>query len=372
MSLFTSAVGYARGAVRAARRFRQAVTLWPEAVRRVRDPELSRTYYPEAERKSRLQMAAENVRYVFRHGQLDKYYFSYGMDRKGARTDSVVPYPTFWALRDGANEALLDQGHNYVCLLRDKFVFAQFASSLGYPTPRNLAFLSADAVESISTRESAPLDALLEDDVDGICKPFDGTLGRGVFMLRVEDGDIFVDGRPASLDDLRARLGGRSILQERVDQHPVLAGLHPASLNTLRIVTVMDRGEVRVFTAHLRIGQGGALIDSWGLGSLAVTIDPEAGALKGKGLVRAGTPGWVTHHPDTGVELDGLALPFFDEGVELVRRLHQDIRYVHTVGWDVAMTPTGPSIIEGNDRWGASTVMALEPDFKDRFLALFD
>ncbi len=61
-----------------------------------------------------------------------------------------------------------------------------------------------------------------------------------------------------------------------------------------------------------------------------------------------------------------------DEAVRVACRFHEDLRYIHTIGWDIAFTPGGPCLVEGNDNWGLPLVAALDPGFKDRFLALYE
>ena len=313
-------------------------------------------------------MVADNVRYLLRHHEVDPHYFQYGLDRLGTSWANVIPYQDFRRLRDGRNATLSRKNYDYLCLLRDKFVFGQFATSLGYPTPHNVAFLHRDTLERLTPRTLLPLGALTEKDLDGFCKPFDGLRGRGAFALRIEGGQLAINGLPATLDDLRLRLDGRYLLQERMVQHPALAMLHPASVNALRVITVLEDGVARLFSTHLRVGAHGEPTNSVGThGGYAIAIDSETGRLRGEGLTQ---DGFHPRHPDTGVTFDGYELPFFEETITLACRLHEDLRFVHSIGWDIAISPGGPVFIEGNDNWGGGIAMALEPDFKDRFIKL--
>ena len=54
-------------------------------------------------------------------------------------------------------------------------------------------------------------------------------------------------------------------------------------------------------------------------------------------------------HPDTGVEFVGYQLPMVPEAIALAKEAAHEIPQVAHVGWDMAITPTGPAIIEGND-----------------------
>lgn len=357
----------ARRIQRLARTARRA----PDAVRLVTDPDRSRTFYPGAPRKSAARMVADNLGYLLRHGEVDERYFMYGLDRVGARP--VVEYPEFRRIRDRGHAARSPTGLNYSCVMQDKYLFGQVAASFGYPSPRNLAFVDRGLVEWIGERERRPLTSLLDRDLDGFCKPFAGISSRGAFALRVEGGAVWVDGSPSTLDGLRGLLTERYLVQDRVVQHPEVAELHPASVNTLRVLTVLDGDDARVFGVIQRMGRGGSSSDGHGAGGVGVSVDTEAGRLRARGLVRVGPDaGWYDRHPDTGVAFDGRAVPSFDDVRDLSCRFHEALPFFHTVGWDVAVTPEGPLFIEANENWGAASPLSIEPDFRERFLALYE
>lgn len=320
-------------------------------------------------------MIWENIRWAIEHGEVNEHYFHYGIDRKGVAPSDFIPYCKFRDLRDGENLAPPNhEGYNYACLLRDKLVFEQIADSLGYPVPPTLACLDSDGVEWFSPRKRTALKSLTSEEVevDGFCKPVRGIRGRGAFRLHIQGGHLEINRQPATVPELRERLDGEFLLQERLSQHQALTRLYPGSINTIRIITVLEDGEARPFSVHLRAGASGQAVDSPDVGGLAIPIDLQSGQLVGQGLIRVGETGWVSRHPDTGVAFNGYELPYFYEAVELACRFHRDLRHFHTVGWDLAVTPDGPAFLEGNDNWGGATAMALEPDFKSRFLALFD
>jgi hypothetical protein len=62
----------------------------------------------------------------------------------------------------------------------------------------------------------------------------------------------------------------------------------------------------------------------------------------------------VECHPDTGLPIVGIMLPFWRESIELVRRAHQSAfaRFAF-LGWDIALTNEGPILLETNSGWGA-------------------
>lgn len=71
---------------------------------------------------------------------------------------------------------------------------------------------------------------------------------------------------------------GETILEEPIDQHPALAALHSASVNTLRVVTDWVGAEVHISYVLLKIGRGGAPCDNTGCGGMFCRVDA-SGAL---------------------------------------------------------------------------------------------
>ena len=57
------------------------------------------------------------------------------------------------------------------------------------------------------------------------------------------------------------------------------------------------------------------------------------------------------------------------EPVDLACRFHRDLSAPALVGWDLALAPDGPTVVEGNTYWNGAMYMALDDRFKDRYLA---
>lgn len=346
----------------------------------VRDPEKSRTYYPEHPRKSKLAILADLVQWRVRFDEINQYYYLYGLDRRDVDGNGVMPYSLFRAMRNAKNlrpAGLSDYygtSYNYVCVLRDKFLFSQLAASLGLPAGRPRAICTRDSLFLIRTGERLPLEHLLSDpslEMDGIAKPVDGIMGADIFPLRIEGGALFIDGAEATIDGLKRKFSRRYLLEPRLAQNPAMAKLHPASINTVRLVTFNRSGAVELFTAAQRIGSGGSATDNFSAGGILVRIDRETGVLRGDGYMKPSFGGRVDRHPDTGVVFDGFAVAEFDRAVALACKFHDYLPGVHSIGWDIAITPDGPVFIEANDDWDGAVPMTLEPDFRQRFEAMF-
>jgi hypothetical protein len=152
-------------------------------------------------------------------------------------------------------------------------------------------------------------------------------------------------------------------------QHPQMDRLHGGAVNTLRLVSFYERGQATVAYGALRVGTGRSCVDNWAAGGLIVAVDLQRGTLRGDGFFKPGYGGRTPTHPDSGIRFEGFPLPFFAEAMALAKRLHEYLPGIHSVGWDVAITPEGPAIVEGNDDWDGVIHMVLERDFRQRFTA---
>lgn len=333
------------------------------------------SYVPKAERKSKWTIWRENMLWVAKNKEINRYYYVYGLDRRGNQEqDEILSYKTFRSMRDRSNLHPNGMNFNYACLLRDKFIFGQLMSSLQLPTPKNIALIEGVSVTWLDTMETAPLLSLTRHpdlEVDGFCKKLMGIKGEGAFPLSIRRGQIYSAGEELSIVQLQQKMNGQYLWQEKVKQHEDVSRLHAASVNTMRILTFNNKGKIELFSAALRIGTNNRSVDNWGAGGIAVPIDLETGQLGEEGVYKPGFGSRIKQHPDTGVTLLGYQLPFFRESLELVSRCHRYLYGIHSIGWDVAITPEGPVLIEANEDWDGSFAMSLEKNFKSRFLKMY-
>ncbi|MBO4413687.1 MAG: hypothetical protein IKX86_00990 [Clostridia bacterium] len=184
------------------------------------------------------------------------------------------------------------------------------------------------------------LAAFLESSPDFIEKPRSGTGGKGIAIRKAgEIGDAREYYEKLRADDV--------ILEELIVQHPDLSRLCPRCVNTLRIMTsAADPDDPVIIFAALRVGDGHHDVDNFHSGGMGMLVNPETGRVEGDALDK--NVERFSVHPVTGEKFDGFAIPFWTETRELVKSASGVIPEMTVVGWDVAITPSGPVIVEGN------------------------
>ena len=297
----------------------------------------SESYFPELPQKSKFRMAMDQLGHIWKYGNIERYYFPYGLDIKGFR-DKDDYLDDSWFLWKCAmlNTVLTD--HDYTCILRDKELFATLLTEWSFETPHTVA--------CVRTPEEAKAVTVMLFERGGIffCKPLDGQCGGGVFRL-----DTTVEN---DRDSVRDRLSqGVYLVQTCVVQHPVMDRIYDKSVNTLRILTILDKetGKAVSVAGEVRFGAHGSVVDNLAAGGVAVGIDLKTGQLSEFGICKKGGAKRTPCHPDSQVRFADVRIPFVQEAVNQAEKLHEKLSSIRVIGWDIAITTDGPVFIEGND-----------------------
>ncbi|MBN2106250.1 MAG: hypothetical protein JW832_02415 [Deltaproteobacteria bacterium] len=243
-------------------------------------------------------------------------------------------------------------------ILNDKIYLQAYYERSGIPLPRQLGYnvreklilkdqdrwVSLDLVTPEATL--AAVEKLLAASKKGsmFIKPIRGSGGHGV--RRIRSGEVTL----TMITELREYLvSGSFIIQEEVIQHQEMSRLNPSSLNSIRIDTFKKPGGTpEVLSAFMRTAVGETCVDNTGSGGVYVGINLEDGTLKQQAFRELDFDAAIyTAHPTTGVQFQGFQIPFFEVvkqmAVEAANWLPKAL-----VGWDIAVSETGPVLIEGN------------------------
>jgi hypothetical protein len=304
-----------------------------------------RPYLRSSSKKSYLVQLKELIRLYRAYRHVPYQYMKTGLYSKFADlpVETYIPPRLIYGYGNAVNRP------EDVKLAKDKAAFGRAMSQKSIPVAAELFHVDRDGAvhDGASTRiDAAGARAILErHGADVFVKPIDGTWGRGAFILDAETA--------------RAELPGghrNVIVQPVLRQHPVLRALYPSAINTVRIDTLRTEEGVLNNAAVLRIGLGGAVVDNGSAGGLIAGIDLETGRVRPRArqVPKFGDE-WHDRHPDTGVAFGEVTVPFWTDILRLVGRA-SDALPLGSAGWDVAVTPDGPVLIEVNHQWDVNVM----------------
>lgn len=220
--------------------------------------------------------------------------------------------------------------------------------------------------QSFSDDVNSPLrgqevDALLKQTTANtlFVKPRFGSEGKGIGVFNRQQG-VFVNEKSEVLDhnyfmmrtpcqNIKGRdTSCRFIIQEGLAQHPELSAIYPYAINTFRAITECVNGVARVRYCVLRLGSGGRQVDNASAGGIFVRLNLDTGELYD--TAQAFDQSTCDRHPDTGVVFKGLTLQTWAAAKAFTLCAARKFRDIRFLGWDVAVTPEGPALIEFNNK----------------------
>lgn len=172
-------------------------------------------------------------------------------------------------------------------------------------------------------------------------KPNNGSSGNGIEKLRVSDYKDIKE----LYNYIKEKNFG--VIEEVIIQHKDLQRLYPSAINSYRIVTIVIDGKPQCAYAVCKMGTGGHFVDNSSNGGIFAPIDLENETIADVALSEHGEI--FKKHPDTGIDLVGYKLPYVKEALELCYNAALEIEQIKFAGWDIAITESGPVIVEGND-----------------------
>ena len=313
------------------------------------------SFYPEKKHKSSKEIYIDFLKRIIKYNVIEKNYFAFGLDIEGTDPEDYITYPEFMSLQVSYNGIHQSDRNSldYSCLLKDKNLFETLSKKLRIPTLQSLGIYYRNEV--INDSEKTSLEELLEVKNSLFLKPTDASQGANTFLIEKNNNSYFINNKESNLSDIISTLNNTKqnlLVQQKLVQHAELNRLYPNSINTMRIVTIMDKEGPVIIASFLRIGGHGSIVDNMSAGGLGVGIK-EDGTLEKYGFFH-GKYGTKTNiHPDTKIEFSSFRIPYYKEAIDLAKESQLKFKkYVPSVGWDICITPDGPIIVEGNGEYG--------------------
>lgn len=200
------------------------------------------------------------------------------------------------------------------------------------------------SLEEIQDNENVVRTLLSKNNNKLVFKGSHGKCGADVQIINVADIENI------SITDYMKE-NKYDMVEEFIYQHDALDEMSPTAVNTVRIFTQLTtEGQVDLLGCRLRISVNSP-IDNLAAGNLAAPIDNETGIISGPAIYSDITKNIEYYHPITKVGIVGFHIPFWNESIELVKSAAKEHPQNKSIGWDIAITKNGPSLIEGNHDW---------------------
>lgn len=249
--------------------------------------------------------------------------------------------------------------YKYRDLFRDKYVSYIFLSK--YTDKAVPVYGLVDNGKCYLLDNSVSLEYLLRAERKFVIKSRSGWGGAGVKVLEVIDNSYYVNGKEVAGLEQVFKGCSNHILVPYINQHSYAHAIYPKSLNSIRIITGIVDNEVQVLSAGHRFGSSTTgYVDNFTQGGIAGAIDLNTGVLEAA-YVFDRKKYKIDSHPDTKEQIAHVAIPYWNQVLDELVKLHSAISFVKYVGWDVAITDNSFRIIEGNHVSGVNFIQLHRP-----------
>ena len=274
--------------------------------------------------KNRFFMFFDMIWCIFRYsvGYLDYHVFGFALIKGKKRR-------TFMTMNDNLKISHALNSKEYFHFFDDKLEFDEkFSEFIG----RDFIDVRKAGVEGLKK--------FCENKSCFFAKPLNAFGGSGITRETVDENTNF-----GELYD-KLMKNNQYLAEEAIVQHEKMNLLSPSSINTIRMVTLNFNGETHFMYALVRMSNGTEVVDNICSGGMYTAIGAD-------GVIRK--PAWCDAtsvyydaHPFSKTVFNGFEIPLFKEAVEMCKKAALVIPQVGYIGWDVAITPDRPVLVEGN------------------------
>lgn len=249
----------------------------------------------------------------------------------------------------------------------DKFAFYQHCMHFDVATPKVSCLLCRpDHEQTTDVPQLHCASQLVQYLPDGryFTKPRSGSHGQNAFAFERQGDKIMTAQGYCNITDFAEQTfqlvqrGITLLVQPQLVNHPEIRQLTGSPhLSTIRVVSVIEQGEVRAIGSFFRIICGQNQTDNFchgASGNLIAAVDVNNGCLLSTKCVC--NRHWpvmteISRHPETGVNLQLFVLPCWQKVLATVAGVHKTMPFLKTVGWDIAVGPDEVWVVEANWRY---------------------
>lgn len=245
-------------------------------------------------------------------------------------------------LNDAERDTYITRGRNNDLIIKyNNQDYAHiFRNKVEFNTNFN-EFIKRDFID-LNTAKKEDVLKFMKKHKKFMAKPVTGTCGKGIEKINIKDY--------SSLEDIYSYLTGEGMnfeLEELIVQSDAVNEIYAGSINTVRIVTILDDNNVpHVICAYFRIGNG-KYVDNFNSGGMVAPVDEETGEVIDKAIDKQ--KNLYENHPATGALIKGFKFPDWDKAVKMVKEASFKVPEMRYIGWDVCFSVLGPVLVEGNE-----------------------
>jgi Sugar-transfer associated ATP-grasp len=237
--------------------------------------------------------------------------------------------------------------------MNDKAQFSALCVAAKIPHPALIAEISDGQLKVLGNDDALKQDIFIKP------RRGMGALGTSTFQFLGSDCYRHANGNVTDLAGVCSSLSAQSqhkilMAQPWLRNHKSIADIADQSLLAFRVITCLGRdGEPVVMLAMLRLLS--KLEPHWlhlpdEEYASEINIDTgELGLFLGDNFATSHIH--MTHHPVTGSKISGRIISEWPSIMKVARDVHAVCRHRVVVGWDIALTPQGPMVLEGNSNF---------------------
>ncbi|MEO9820524.1 MAG: sugar-transfer associated ATP-grasp domain-containing protein [Paracoccaceae bacterium] len=244
--------------------------------------------------------------------------------------------------------------------LRDKVMYTSLLRQLDLPTTETQAVAHTSRMFG-----SLPVLRTVSDVEDFLrntaryplfVKPCEGAGSVGSALIKSCDADVLAlgNGQHADVNGFAQEVvedyPEGFIFQTTVKQHPDLVQMTGEAVGTMRVVTTRDETGIAPLYTVWKIPSPRAMSDNfWQSGSMVALIDDQTGQVQKCNIGSGLNAKLLDKHPVSDMAFEGFQIPHWDQIQRVACEGHGLFPEFGIVGWDIAVGPDGPIIIECND-----------------------
>jgi hypothetical protein len=223
---------------------------------------------------------------------------------------------------------------------------------------RRVRYILERGVNQDSTKS---LDSILSDYLSKygrlFLKPAGLSGGQGTFSADFNKLPQLLE----ALDSKHAYL-----INEELTNAPYCEQIYSGGINTIRAYFFKPvGGNIKLFRVFHRFGtRRSQQVDNISAGGMACEIDLQTGRLSGAYSIFTDLEN-TTHHPDSGIRLEGFQLPDWTEKVDHIKNMISTVSFLDWGALDIAVTPDGLKLLEINSLPSSRFLQMNRPAFLD-------